>query len=311
MQQTRRLSRTLIPVITVGVVLAGCGGGDDDGQPEPTSTSSAQQVSDQQLGKAFDRLIHQQGAGSVDDGACFARAVRSSDLSDEALARIVEVGGDDLGALADDLGEEVDNKDAQRLLSVSLREDLDACVAKDATPPASPSARSSSSSSAAAAKKAAQEKKSSSSSTKKSAAQKKKDKAAAKAKKAKRLKAERAEKARLKPKHEIKAKEKITTAGQLKPGLVTTFSSFAEDEKQKKTYASSADCLAEAVMDAGFSQKTLRFLAGGPPIGKGSVVDHLPEEEDKEIWQSAEFTSAMVDCTTGAGPEDEADDVGD
>lgn len=316
MHESRRALRVFLPLVVTGGLVAGCGGSDDSSssRSEATSTSSSATVSDQELGSAFDRLIHQRGATSSDDGACFAQAARSSDLSDEALARIVEVGGDDLGAAAEDLGDEVAGKDAQTLLSVGLREDLDACVNKDASPATSPSAESASSSSAAAAKeKAAAErkaKKRSSSSKTKSAAQKKKDKAAAQKKKAQRLKTERAKKARLKPKHEIKANEKITTAAQLEPGLITTFSSFAQDEKQKKSYQSSSDCLAQAVLDAGFSQETLRFLAGGPPIGEGSVVDHLPEDDDKKTWQSPEFTSALVDCTTGSADE-EGDGIGD
>ncbi|WP_434598220.1 hypothetical protein [Streptomyces sp. A5-4] len=82
----------------------------------------------------------------------------------------------------------------------------------------------------------------------------------------------------------------------------TTFSSYARDEDQKKSYATAGQCLSTLVYDAGFSQEALHFFASGARLGTKSIVEHLPSDKDKAIWQSPRFTQGLVDCTTNATP---------
>ncbi|QWF85779.1 hypothetical protein [Amycolatopsis sp. CA-230715] len=106
----------------------------------------------------------------------------------------------------------------------------------------------------------------------------------------------------LTPKYPIAADTGITSASQLTPGVVSIFSSYARDERQRRTYVAAGECLAGVILGAGFSQQALRFLAGGAPIGAGSVADYLPTDEDKKVWRSQGFVTALTDCTATVKP---------
>lgn len=93
---------------------------------------------------------------------------------------------------------------------------------------------------------------------------------------------------------------RISSADQLEPGLVRTFSAFAVDERQEQVMAGAGQCLAELSLNVGFSQESLVYLASGPIIEDGEVSQYLTSEDDRVIWESDEFTEGMVDCTMQA-----------
>ena len=92
----------------------------------------------------------------------------------------------------------------------------------------------------------------------------------------------------------------ITASRQLLPGVVSVFSSYALDDEQAKIYEAAGECLSRAVFDAGFSQDTLLFLAGGPALGTGAVADHLPVAADQALWRSPGFSAELAVCTSVA-----------
>jgi hypothetical protein len=258
--KTRMMTKAGLPAATlamVGILLAGCSGGGQDAHPSPSPSASAVAVSDQELGKALNRLVFQgTGAKSADGGACLVDAVKGKGISNEGLAYIIERNSDDIGDVTKGL-REVSSMDAAILLSPELGDRFDACV--DAViPPAGGDQKYGPPKPAEEVKEAAPD---------------------------------------LKPKYEIKEGRSINSASELTDGLISMFSSYALDEAQTKTYAAAGECLAGVVFNAGFSQDTLRFLAGGAPIGTGSIADHLPKVEDKQLWESKDFTTALVDCT--------------
>lgn len=259
--------------LMAGALLAGCSGGGEEGSKESTTapaTTSAAPVDDAALAKAMDKLVyHGTDQKSPDGGSCFVQAVRNGGVSDAGLAHIVSADSDDLGALADGMWKKFP-ADAAVLASPELRGDLDNCKDQEA-------------SSDGATKKGEDKTYESPKPEQDPEADKKSD---------------------LKPKYEIRKDAKLTSSSQLTDGLVSMFSSFAADEKQKKTYAAAGECLSGVVWEAGFSQETLRFLAGGAPIGTGSVAEHLPNEEDKAKWESKDFTTSLMDCTLNVDPKD-------
>lgn len=266
--KTRIMTKAGLPVAAlamVGILLAGCSGGGQDAHPSPSPSASAVAVSDQELGKALNRLVFQgTGAKSADGGACLVDAVKGKGISNEGLAYIIERNSDDIGDVAKGL-REVSSMDAAILLSPELGDHFDACV--DAViPPAGGDQKYEPPKPAEEVKEAAPN---------------------------------------LKPKYEIG--RSINSATELTDGLISMFSSYALDEAQTKTYAAAGECLAGVVFNAGFSQDTLRFLAGGAPIGAGSIADHLPKDEDKQIWESKDFTTALGDCTVNATPGKSSD----
>jgi hypothetical protein len=251
-----------------GVLLAGCSGGDGSTTQAPAAPSpsvSTVKVTDMALGKALDKLAFQ-GAGSTrkDGGACLASSVRKAGMPEEALAYIVKADGDDMGAAVDGLNK-VSEGGAALLASRSLREDFDACIDKAVLPNGSSPKTQSSVPPKAAAKPVAG-------------------------------------KPNLKPAYQAPADQPVNSSIELTEGLVSMFSSYARDEGQEKTYAAAGQCLSTLVYNAGLSQEALHFFAGGAPLGTGSIVEHLPNDKDKAIWQSPRFTQGLVDCTTNATP---------
>ena len=268
---TRKAALSAAALAVLGSLLAGCSAGSETAQPSPSPSTSAAKVTSEDLGKALDRLVFQgTGAKSTDGGACLVRAAQDKKLSDTAQAYIVGKGSDDIAAVANGL-REVSAMDAAIMLSPELRDKFDACV--DAVIPPTPAPFATTSKDG-------------------------KDQVYVPPKQGQEL--PQARQPDLTPKFPVPQGTSINSSSQLTAGLVSTFSSYALNEDQKKTYAASGACLAGVVFQAGFSQETLRFLAGGAPIGTGSISDFLPKDEDKKIWKSKDFTSALVDCTASA-----------
>ncbi|TQJ60786.1 hypothetical protein FBY30_3062 [Arthrobacter sp. SLBN-83] len=271
---TRKAALSAAALAVLGSLLAGCSAGSETAQPSPSPSTSAAKVTSENLGKALDRLVFQgTGAKSADGGACLVRAVEDKKLSDAAQAYIVGKGSDDIAAVANGL-REVSAMDASIMLSPELRDKFDACV--DAVIPPTPAPFATTSKDGKDGK----------------------DQVYVPPKQGQEL--PQARQPDLTPKFPVPQGASINSSSQLTAGLVSTFSSYALNEDQKKTYAASGACLAGVVFQAGFSQETLRFLAGGAPIGTGSISDFLPKDEDKKIWKSKDFTSALVDCTASA-----------
>lgn len=268
---TRKVALSAAALAVLGSLLAGCSGGSEAAQPSPSASASAAKVTSEDLGKALDRLVFQgTGAKSTDGGTCLVRAVQDQKLSDAAQAYIAGKGSDDIAAVANGL-REVSAMDAAILLSPELRDKFGACVDAVIPPTPPPGA---------------------------TASKDGKDQAYAPPKQGQEL--PQARQPDLTPKFPVPQGTSINSSSQLTAGLVSMFSSYALNEDQKKTYAASGECLAGVVFQAGFSQETLRFLAGGASIGAGSISDFLPKDEDKLIWKSKDFTSALVDCTASA-----------
>ncbi|MFC8125439.1 hypothetical protein [Streptomyces sp. NPDC057302] len=226
---------------------------------------STVKVTDVTLGEALDKLALQGTESSSKDGeVCLTRAARKAGMPEGALDHIVKADSDDMGAVIDGLNK-VSEDDAALLASRSLREDFDACIDKAALPNGrSPKAQSYAPPKAAAKPVAG--------------------------------------KPNLKPAYPVRADQPVNSPIELTKGLVSMFSSYARDEGQKKTYAAAGQCLSNLAHNAGFSQEALHFFAGGARLGAGSVVEHLPSDNDKAIWRSPRFTQGLADCTTNATP---------
>lgn len=185
-------------------------------------------------------------------------------MSEKALAYIVKADSDDIGTVIDGLNK-VSEDDAALLASRSLRKDLDTCIDEAALPNSSSLKAQSYAPPKAAARPMA-------------------------------------DKPNLKPAYPVRADQPVNSSIELTKGLVSMFSSYARDESQKKTYAAAGQCLSTVVHNADFSQEALHFFAGGASLGTGSIVEHLPNDRDKAIWQSPRFIQELVDCTTNATP---------
>lgn len=253
----RTAAAPLAALVAAGLGLAGCGGGEAKGTSSPSPTTTAAPVTDEELGKALGALVGH-GQSSSDEGTCLVEAVKDSGVPEAGQALIVEIGGDDLAAVARELRAKKLGDDAEALLSEDMRASFDACVddqfsdaGKEAPDYAAPE-------------------------TPKPVRQGEPD---------------------LKPKYKVDREVEIRSSTELVDGVVSMFGSFALDNKQKTMYSESGECMAEAVFSAGLSQKSLRFIAGGAPIGTGSVAEHLATDGDKEIWRSNAFRTALVDCS--------------
>ncbi|WP_424862875.1 hypothetical protein [Streptomyces sp. MMS24-I29] len=270
-KKTRKTALSVAALAEVGVLLTGCVGGGGPAAPGPSPTGTGITVSDQDLGEVLDEIMFQGGQHrSADGGACLTTAAKKAGLSQQALAQIVEKSGDGLGAVVDSLSE-LGEGDAQVLLSPQLRESFDACVDAELLP-----------------RKGAEGAEGAADRTYEALAATKPAGNPAEGP------------ADLTPKFEIRADMAISSPTQLTGGVVSMFSSYARDDKQRQIYEVANECLAGAVFRAGFTQETLRFLAGGAPLGAGSIAEYLPVDEDRKIWRSAEFITALTDCTVNA-----------
>lgn len=255
-------------LMTLGLALSACSGSpEDEASPAATPTPGVE-VDDEELGRTLSRLVRP-GQPRSNDGQCFVSAVHEAGLNDQALARIVEVGGQDFGSVVADLTTEVDAEQAELLASPGLRSDLDACV--DAAVVAG----------AGAGGKGTKE---------------------ADYEPIGRSKPTKEPKVTTNPRYEVSQDQPIRSAGSLIEGVVSMFSSYADDEEEKAQYAASGECLSRVIHQAGFSQESLRFIAGGAPLGSGSIADFLPNEKDKKLWGSTRFVTSLDDCIVS--PED-------
>ncbi|MDW6058166.1 hypothetical protein SAZ11_08690 [Streptomyces sp. FXJ1.4098] len=225
---------------------------------------STVKVTDMALSEALGKLVLQgTESSSKDGGACLASAVRKARMPEKVLTYIVKADSYDMGAVIDRL-DEVSKDDAALLASRSLREDFDACIDKTVPPSDNSSPK-------------AQSYKPPTMTSKPVAGE-----------------------LNLKPVYPVRGDQPVNSSIELTKGLVSMFSSYARDEGQKKAYAAAGQCMSTLVYNAGFSQEALHFLAGGAPLGAGSIVEHLPNDKDKTIWQSPRFTQGLIDCTTNA-----------
>lgn len=250
-------------------VLSGCTA-DPTPTPDPSATSKAEvtKVDDDALGEALVKLAFQGEAVDVaDNGECLVDAVRDAGMSEAGLTYIVETSGDDLGAVATGLLK-VETGDANLLLSPQLRTAFDACV--DAAILSSDAAVDPATTYEPAADVT--------SSTQPAP--------------------------NLTPAVVVDANRDLNSSTLLVPGVTSMFASFAQNDEQVALYTAASECLSRAIYDAGFSQDAMRFIAGGAPLGSGSIAEHLPTEEDRELWASPSFTQVMVDCTTLAKVDD-------
>lgn len=254
--------------VAAGVLLAGCSSGDGSttqAQSAPDPARGTVKVTDKVLDEVLNKLAFQgTGSSRKDGGACLASAARKAGMPAGALDYIVKADSDDLGAVIDGLNK-VSEDDAALLASRSLREDFDACIDKAVLPNGSSPKTQGYVPPKGTAKPVVG-------------------------------------KPNLKPAYPVRADQPLNSPIELSKGLVSMFSSYARDEGQKKTYAAAGQCLSTLVYNAGFSQEALHFVAGGAPLGTGSIVEHLPNDKDKAIWQSPRFTQGLVDCTTNATP---------
>lgn len=283
---SRRAVLPAAALVALGALLTGCSGGEEQAPPTSPTSPAAVEVSDADLGKAMEVLVfHGTSEKSNDGGLCFARAVKDGGVSPEGQAFLVESvsnGSDDLAALVDGMWE-TNAPDASILGSPELGGDLENCVTQQSGPQPSDGGGDET--------KGSEDK----------VYESPKD-----------PEPEAAQKPNLTPTYPLHEDEKVRSASDLTDGLVVVFSSYAQDEQQKKVYEAAGECFSQVVFDAGFSQETLRFLAEGPPLGEGSVSDHLPSDEDKALWESQEFSAQLMNCQldasstiTAGGDQDE------
>lgn len=254
-----RLATATLAVAACVGLLAGCSGGSDS-TPSPSVSATPTPVDAKALGQSLDRVVFQ-GADlhSADGGSCLVKAVQAAGLSDDAQRVIVEANSNSLGEVSKKVAEK-HPQDAELLLSPQLRTEFDACANPTVLPTGSASAQAYPSPPAVTRPPEPS--------------------------------------ANLSPAVAVSTQFKIDSVGQLTSGVKSLFQSYALDDKQKQIYELATPCLAETIFNAGFSQETLHFIAGGPPIGSGTIADHLPNEDDKAKWNDGAFTQALSDCTT-------------
>lgn len=271
-----------IAVVAAGLLLTGCGGDSEakspasttssptsttgSEAPSPTSTASVK-VDDASLGTALSRIVYSGRAPAKGDGgACFVKALDATKFSAKGVRHVVELASDDWSAVTQSLRTQVSSADADIFGGQALRSAFDRCVDEALLGTKSPTATSSPTTKPLPPVP-----------TPKTTPSKKAP--------------------NLTPRYEIPKGETISSSTQLEKGLVSIFVSFTKDAKQKQAYEKAGPCLADVTFKAGFTQNSLRFLAGGPPLGSGSVVEHLATSADKVLWDSPDFKSKLVDCT--------------
>lgn len=267
----RARSAALVGVVGIAALLAVSGmlglvldqKGTAPGTTPPASAPAT--VDDDELGRAMAAIAWQGLPPAGGDRACLAAAARSSGLSEHALSGLAAGGSDHLGAVIDGL-RDLEGADLEALASPSFRSAIDACV--DASAPLDRTARAVYEPAAGPVPPPGP----------------------------------RQEEPALVPTQEAPPAEVAVSPAALAKGLVPMLSSFALEEDQEALYSSAGACLAGVVHKAGFTQEALRFIAGGPPIGSGAVSEHLPTEQDRAIWESSAFVTAMDGCVSRADP---------
>lgn len=202
-------------------------------------------------------------------GQCLEQAVGQAEITDEARTLILESAPDeDLGSVI----AAMDQDDRDTMLTSELRQATDDCLLEITGMSGSDHQSAPSSSSTQAANEADEN-------------DEKDD-----------------QKPDTEPVVKIRDDQAIRDSGVLRRGVVSMFGSFAVDENQQKVYERSAECFSQTIFSSGLSQDGLRFIAGGAPLGTGSIAEHL-SEEDRAIWESNAFTDQMLICTQEAEDE--------
>lgn len=276
-----RKSIRVVPGVVLALscagLLAGCGGSSNDpgapAKPSPSETA----LDESRLGASLERIVY---SGAVPDEAtdreaCFVEKIKATEISDEALAFLAGLHTDDKGAAVAAMAADVSKDDSVLFGSVELRQAFDLCVDQAFGNKASPGEKSAPSPGYSASPEPRHR------TPKTPQAPKKKP--------------------NLAPKYPVDAD--ITSAGQLEKGVVSMLGSYAIDQEQKKLFVKAGSCLADAIIEAGFSQPSLKFLAGGAPLGAGSITDHLASPDDRQLWSSSSFTTKLSDCLDQASAD--------
>lgn len=276
----RTSSRTAAAVAATtaaALMLSACGSEElesiEGGQAVEEEQSA--EVTDEALGEALEDLVF---GGlmpdlSADGGtaACLVEAVRSADVSEAALEHLVETSGQDYMTVVESLAIE-SLEDAEVLMSEQMREEFESC-AEGAVGTASYDEEVDYSAPEVAPEPPRQSE------------------------------------PNTEPSFEVD-EYGLEHADTIEPGLVVMLQSYALDEEQERIYAAAGECLAERVLDAGFSTEALMFIAEGRPLGAGSVAEHLPTDADREIWEDETFLIRIADCVSNAQDDAAEEDEG-
>lgn len=250
-----------LPVIAgLSLALLLSGCGSQESEPEAESTAEPPALSE----ALAELYVPAQDSPDeqTDAGQCLTEAIEGTELSEQGRDQLRE-GADqdeDLGSVIAAMSEE----DREIMLSNDLRGRTDDCLL-EITDTSAPAPKASSSEGVDEQPQDDAEKK----------------------------------KPNTKPAFDVDEDKEIQDSGALRRGAVSMFSSFAADEQQKKVYEKSGDCFAQTIFGSGLSQEGMRFIAGGAPLGTGSVAEHL-NEEDRAVWESPAFTDLMLRCTQEA-----------
>jgi len=256
-------------------LLAGCGAGSNDAdRPAPPSPSGTA-LDESRLGASLERIVYSGAVpkAATDGGACLVEKVKATEISDDALAFLAGLETDDKGAAVTALAADVSKDDSALFGSVELRQAFDLCVD-------------------AAFGNQASHRETTSPKPGYSAPPDPRPNTPTR-------------KPHLAPKYTVDAD--ITSASQLEKGVVSMLSSYAIDQEQKELFVKADSCLADVVFEAGFSQPSLKFLAGGAALGAGSIAAYLASSDDKKLWSSPTFTTKLSDCMEEAATVQERD----
>lgn len=244
--------------LAAACLVTGCGDHTTDQDATPTAPVEAVRADDQNLSVTLTGLVAP-GARVRDVGSCLTSAVRAAGLSEEGLVVLADHSGRagaDPGSAVAALVAEHPD-DARLLVRTDTQDELDVCV-DDAV-----GTTDNQETTYAAPGPAVRPEDPAADTT---------------------------------PRYEVHDSQEITSASEMSRGLASVLGSYARDEDQRLTYVAASPCVAQAVLDAGFTRETMRFLISGPPLGTGDLSDHLPVPEDRERWASREFTLALDGC---------------
>lgn len=94
--------------------------------------------------------------------------------------------------------------------------------------------------------------------------------------------------------------EPLTHDGATSTGCRIALAGAAGAASQAELIENSADCLSNTVLDGGFSQPSLHFIAGGARIGIGNVETYLPSTDDAITWNSPDFSKRLSACISSS-----------
>lgn len=271
-----RLQVTCSALATAALLLTGCAAETEPAEQSPASDPSAasESVDERELGTALGQLLHHSASADPATPAsqrCLVEAMADSDVSPAAKQQLIDsaAASPEWAQALQAVHADVSADDAELLAAADLRTAFDSCLLEAAGVDVDDTDDTADESASAADHFGADD----------SAPVPERERS----------------KPNLTPSQEIDPELDITAASVLEPGLVVMFSSYVDGDDAKRISAHQ-ECLAEAIFTADFSQDTLRFIAGGPPLGAGSIADHLPHEDDRALWRSAAFTASLSTC---------------